>query len=485
MTILNNGQSGRHATPQGGLTRRRLLRAAAAAGVGAWLIPHGRARGYAANEQLQVAVVGVGGRGSGFVEEEGWSSVRQQIGGRIAALCDVNREKAAPAFQRYPDVPKYEDFRVMIDEMAPRLDAVVVATPDHTHAAPSACALRAGLHVFCEKGLTRTHLEARTLAELTHQTGLSTQMGNQGGYNVSVVEHVWAGTLGEIREIHMWGGGGAGPRNPPANAHDVPDHLNWDLWLGPAAHRPYHPDWLRHAMWRDFSSGHPGWWGAHLWATLYKAMKLDSLWPVDKQPPAAGAKTIKVTAEVSEVPEATFPRWRIVRWDVPARLDMPPLRLTWYSGGQDAAERFRGTVGELFKKHPQWGSADDERWKSWVGNLWVGTEGVMYTFGHGCGTVAMLPEAKFKDVGSPPESLPRPLPGKFLRGWVQGMKEGPPAMGCFSKFSGPFVEWYLLANVASLFPEEALEFDPVACRIVNHAEADSALRPPYREGWTL
>jgi hypothetical protein len=265
----------------------------------------------------------------------------------------------------------------------------------------------------------------------------------------------------------------------------VPDYLNWDLWLGPAADRPYHEDWTRWARWRDFGSGHPGMWGSHLWATPFKAMKLDTLWPINKQPPKAGPKTIKVTAECSEVPEATFPRWRIVHWDIPERMDMKPIRLTWYTGGQEAAQRRQAVFAELFKKHPEWGIADDKRWSSWTGNLWVGTEGVMYTFGHGCHNVAMLPEAKFNDVGDPPETLPRPLPGKFLRGWVAGMGEGPPAMGSFNTFAGPFVQWYLLANVAALFPNETLEFDPVACRITNHPQADAELHPHYREGWTL
>ena len=135
---------------RGRLTRRSVLGAAASTGV--LLLTRGQACGYATNEQPQVAVVGLGGWGSGFVVEEGWSSVRQQMDGRIAALCDVNKKKAAESFERYPDVPKYEDFRLMIDEMGAKLDAVVVATPDHVHAAPSALALRAGLHVFCEKG---------------------------------------------------------------------------------------------------------------------------------------------------------------------------------------------------------------------------------------------------------------------------------------------------------------------------------------------
>ena len=181
----------------------------------------------------------------------------------IAALCDVNQKKAARSFGLHPDVPKHEDFRVMIDEMRGKLDAVVVATPDHVHAAPSADALRAGLHVFCEKGLTRTIQEARTLAELTAEQKRSTQMGNQAGYNVRVVEDVWAGRLGEIQTIQMWGGGGAGPRPAPSGTHEVPDYLNWDLWLGPAPWAPFNRGRLNFRPWRDYSGGQMTDWGAH------------------------------------------------------------------------------------------------------------------------------------------------------------------------------------------------------------------------------
>lgn len=196
MAATGDGRNRPGATRQGGVTRRGFL--GSTAGAGALVLARRSPRAYAANEQLQVAVVGVGGRGAGFVAEEGWSSVRQQIGGRIAAMCDVNKQKVAEAFKLHPDVPKYEDFRLMVAEMAPKLDAVVVATPDHVHAAPSALALRAGLHVFCEKGLTRTVHESRTLAELTVEKKRSTQMGNQGGYNDRAIENVWTGRLGEI-----------------------------------------------------------------------------------------------------------------------------------------------------------------------------------------------------------------------------------------------------------------------------------------------
>ena len=136
MAFTGSGRNRPAAPHRGRLTRRAFLGTAGVAGT--LLLRQGQALSYEANEQLQVAVVGLGGRGSGFAVEEGWSSVRRQTGGRIAALCDVNKKKAAEAFQRYPDVPKYEDFRVMIDEMGAKLDAVIVATPDHVHAAPSA-----------------------------------------------------------------------------------------------------------------------------------------------------------------------------------------------------------------------------------------------------------------------------------------------------------------------------------------------------------
>ena len=153
MAVAAKGRRKRSVSDRACLTRRGFLGTAAATGT--LVLAPGQVRGYAANEQLQVALIGCGGRGSGFAVEEGWSSIRQQTGGRVAALCDVNQQKAAKSFERHPDVPKHEDFRAMIDEMRGKLDAVVVATPDHVHAAPSAYALRAGLHVFCEKGLTR------------------------------------------------------------------------------------------------------------------------------------------------------------------------------------------------------------------------------------------------------------------------------------------------------------------------------------------
>ncbi len=483
MVDPNTSRDGHSPRRGGGVTRRRFLGTAAAAGT--LLLAPSSARGYAANEQLQVAVVGVGGRGSDFVPDRGWSSVREQMGGRIAALCDVNQQKAAKAFQLHPDAPKFADYREMIDQMGNKLDALIVATPDHNHAPASAYALRAGLHVFCEKGLTRTIQESRTLAGLAFEKKLATQMGNQAGYNERVIENVWAGRIGQIQTIHMWGGEGTGRKDLPSGTPEVPSYLNWDLWLGPAADRPYHPEWLNHSMWRDFSCGHPGWWGAHLWATLYKAMKFDTLWPINQQPPVAGATTIKVTAECCKVCEFAFPRASIVHWDMPARLDMGPIRISWYAGGGEVEGRRRAYLRELFAAHPQWGNVEDERWGSWTGNLWVGTEGCMYTFGHGDATFAMFPEEKFKDVPPPPPSLPRPLPGRFLRGWLDGIREGTTPMSCFNTFAGPFTEWYLLANIATLFPDETLEFDPVACRITNNEAADRKIQPSYREGWTL
>ena len=251
-------------------TRRDFLRRSAAAGAGLVILANARsAHTFAVNERLRTAHIGVGGRGAAL------------LGPTAAVLCDVNEQRAAAAFKQFPKLPRYTDFRKMFDEMANQIDAVFVATPDHTHAVASAAAIRAGKPVYCEKGLTRSIQEVRALAELAASHDVITQMGNQGGYNTRAVQHIWAGTIGEVRETFSWNdqGGARGRRIiPTAATQPAPAGLAWDLWLGPSADRPYHPDWMRGwSGWRDFGSGLLGMWGSHTMATTFKAMKLDTL----------------------------------------------------------------------------------------------------------------------------------------------------------------------------------------------------------------
>ena len=461
------------------ISRRRFLAQATLGTAGAMVLRSGAsARSYQANEQVRCAVIGAGGRGRTF------------LGENTAAMVDVDARRAAASFQRYPDVPKFEDWRVMLDQMHSQIDAVIICTPDHTHAGPAAAAMRLGKHVYLEKPLTHSVHEARVLTELAEETGVVTQMGNQGGYNVQAVEHVRAGTLGEIQTVHLQGAhrtphAVGGPRPTPTGTHEVPDGLNWDLWVGPAPYRPYNPVWMtpEWRIWRDFSTFDLGGWGPHLFATEFKALKIGRLWQ-----PREGEESprIRVTAECSDdcpdgVCRVTFPRWSIVHWDLPAREEFPPIRLTYtYSD-----EAWIATIRELFQEHPDWGDADTFRDEyRWRCEICVGTKGLMRTTGHGSSNMELLPAGQFEDVGAPPESLPRPLRRPGIRGWTEAIQGGLPPM-CDFAFSGPFTEWYLLGNVATLFPQETLEYDPIAGRIVNHEAADRACRPEYREGWVL
>jgi len=458
-------------------TRRDFLGNTIRAGAGLVILANARsAHTFAANERLRTAHIGVGGRGGAF------------LGPTTAFLCDVNEQRAAAAYKRFPDLPRYTDFRKMLDERAGEIDAVFVATPDHTHAVASAAAIRAGKPVYCEKGLTRTIHEARALAELTLQYKVITQMGNQGGYNTRSVQHLWGGAIGEVRQTFSWNDqGGPGPRPIPTDTPAVPAGLEWDLWLGPSPQRPYHPDWMRGwSGWRDFGSGLLGMWGSHTLATTFKAMKLDTLWQIGKPAPAGPRPLIRVTADVPHLSKDSYPLWEMVRWEVPARGDMPPVTMTWLNGSKAPHEGRRAMIEQHLGRRIRWGDVPpDNSWDDWNGNLWIGSRGKYESSGHGDGRAQFFLENKPAQLGDPPQLLPRSLGRGGEGGFFDAIRGGPAPMCNFVEFGVPFAEWYLLGNLATLFPGETLEYDPIAGRIVNNPQADAAARPEYRKGWAL
>jgi hypothetical protein len=441
-----------------------------AAGAALTILPTGTARGYAANEKLNVALIGVGGRGSWFVD------CIPRIGENVVAMCDVNEQRAAESFKKLPDVPKYDDFRRMLDERN-EIEAVVVATPDNTHAVITAAAIRHGKHVYCEKPLTHDVAEARAVRDLARKHGVVTQMGNQGTATEAfrrAVELIWAGSIGPIQEIHVWDGGGSGPRKPPEKSEPVPDWLAWDLWLGPAAWRPFHPLWLRWHAWRDFATGNAGNWGPHSGNLPFKAMKIDSLWYAD--PGAVPPPRIRVHAEMSEIERIGFPRWASIRYEVPARGDLPPIEFNHYYGALAGRKRVEDHIGRRL----DWGDAGQRKWKEHGGCLVVGTKGMIKATEHNS-SFTLLPEKDFVEFQGPPPTLTRS--GSHEREFARACKGGPQTMSNFD-YAGPLVEFLLLANVATQF-EGHLEFDPLACKIVNHPEADTALAREYRKRWSL
>ena len=467
------------------INRRTLLHNSALGGLGLLFMKNSRAAfSYEANEKLNIALIGVGGRGSWFV------GAIPRVGGNVVAMCDVNERKASGSFKELPKAKKYFDFRRMLDEMDKQIDAVVIATPDHTHAVASAIAIKMGKHVYCEKPLTHNIYEARVLQQLAAKHKVATQMGNQGTASEAfrrAVELVQAGVLGEVRDVHAWNtGGGPGKRPYPSKVHDLPDYLKWDLWLGPAASRPYNSRWLSgwHG-WRDFGTCQLGNWASHTMNLPFKALKLDSLWKADTPDfgklsrAVSGERLVRLRAEVSGFHKATFPRREIIHYDFPARADMPPVRINWYNGGGHAPAP-RGLIEKLMGRRLDWGDAGEKRWQDHAGCLLVGTKGMLHSTGHNT-SFTLLPEDKFKDFQGPPSSLPRSRGHE--REWLNACKEGPPAMSNFD-YAGPLTQFVLLGNVATLFGDE-IRFDPLAMKIVNNSEANEALRREYRQGWSL
>jgi len=461
------------------INRRAFLRNTALGGAGLVILRNsGSARTVQANEKLNIALIGVAGRGDWFVK------TIPNLEENVVALCDVNAQKAAAAFRRFPEARKYQDFRKMLQEMDKQIDAVIVATPDHIHAPASMAAMKMGKHVYCEKPLTHDVREARLMRETATQCKVATQMGNQGTASEAFrrsVELIQAGVLGEIREVHVWNtGGGTGHRPRPTGSEPVPEYLQWDLWLGPAAFRPYHSEWMKWHGWREFGTGVLGNWACHSMNLAFKALKVDSLWDAA---PSAGAKpTIRLQAEVTEIDQDSFPRLEVVRYDIPARGDLPPFRLNWFNGGGKDLETkgIRRQIEEIMGRRLDWTTDDGDEWKDWAGILIMGKNGRLYANAHNT-TLTLFPEDRFKDFKGPEASLPR-SPG-HEREWIEACKGGPRAMSNFD-YAGPLAEFVLLGNVATLF-EGPIEFDPPAMKIVNNAEADRLLRRDYREGWEL
>ncbi len=458
------------------LNRRSFLKGTATGAAGLLILKNSRsALSYQANERLNIALVGVGGRGRWFVGKI--PNLRQNV----VAMCDVNDRKAALSFKELPDARKFHDFRKMLDEMDEQIDAVTVATTDHTHAVISAAAMRAGKHVFCEKPLTRLPSEARALRKLAAECKVATQMGNQGTASEAFrrsVELVQAGVIGKVREVHAWNtGGGPGERPKPTKAEPAPDYLKWDLWLGPASFRPFSSQWLNWHGWRDFGTGNLGNWASHTMNVIFKGLKLDSLW--DTEGPAQSQRPVRVQAEVSGIHELTFPRWEIVRYVFGPRAGMPAVTVNWYNGPGQAPGP-REMIEEHMGRKLDWGDAGQKKWKDHAGCLLIGTDGLLHSTGHNM-SFTLHPQEKFKDFKGPERTLPRCR--EHEREWLEACRGGSAAMSNFD-YASRLAEFVLLGNVATQFDHQ-LEFDPRALKITNDSAADKALRHEYRDGWSL
>ncbi len=442
------------------MRRRKLLRTAGLSGVGLLILRDAKsAWSYQANEKLNIACIGVGGHG--------FSNLNNVSSETVVALCDVDEQHAASAFQRFPDVPKYHYFLKMLEERHRQIDAVVVTTPDHTHAVVSVMAMKLGKHVYCEKPLTRTVYEAKVMRETAAKRKVVTQMGNQGSASEGLrraVELAWAGVIGEVREAHVWFGGGNSPNDRPKDEPTIPQGFDWDLWLGPAPYRPFHPAYIRGAWrnWRAFGTGAMGDFGCHTMNLAFRALRLDLLWdPKVKRPPRA---FIRVEAEASEVHPETYSRWVIVRYEFPARGNLPPVKLTWSNGGPRPPQ-------EVLFDHPM----------TDTGCLLVGSKGGILSPDPWNTRFVLLPQKQFEGFQGPPPTLPR-SPGHHAE-WIQGCKGVAKPFSSFD-IGAPLTETVLLGN-AALLVGHPIEYDPLSGKIVNCSEANRFLHREYRQGWSL
>lgn len=457
------------------VTRRCFLKRATAGAAGTLLLADSRSAVSAqANEKLNLALVGVGGRGSWFV------GTIPRLGENLVALCDVDESKNPDAYAQLPKARRFRDFRKMLDAMGSELDGVIVATPDHTHAVASAAAIKAGKHVLCEKPLTRLVQESRALRELARKHKVATSMGNQGtaaGPFRRALELIRDGAVGDIKEVHIWNSeGGADRREPPGDGGPAPAWLDWDLWLGPAAWRPYHRQWMQRNAWRDFGTGQLGNWGSHSANLAFMALKAHELWL--HPPPAPDARVIRVEASHSGVNKLSFPKWEVVKWTLPARAGFPPITFTWHNGRAPGSRHLlESTIGEEL----DWGDKKARKWVDHGGAILVGTKGRVRATEHNA-TVRLLPADQFQDVQTErPEKVEASLGHE--RDWLRACRGGAPAWADFD-YADALNEFLMLGNVATQF-ESALEFDPRDAKILNSPEADALLRCEYRQGWAL
>jgi predicted dehydrogenase len=428
-------------------TRREFLRKTSAIAVGAWIGAAGTAwtEDRSAGEKLHIGIIGTAGRGAANLQAVAETE-------NIVALCDVDEDRLAQAAAQHPRAARFMDFRKLLEQT--QLDAVVVSTPDHTHAAAAIAAMQLGLHVYCEKPLAHSVYEARRMADVARESGVVTQMGNQmhATHRLrQVVEIVRSGLLGPVHEVVCWSNKQFSGGDRPGETPPVPSNLDWDLWLGPSAYRPYHscyvPKYWR--GWWDFGSGNFGDMACHIIDTPYWALELEyptSILAAGPPPHAESAPTALVA-----------------RYDFPARGDQPPVRITWYDG----------------EWAPPYEMIDDVTLPA-QGSLFMGERGQLL-FPHVTGEITLFPREEFAGVKLLDPVLPRPA--HHHAEWIEACKGRGRTLSDFS-YGGRMSE-LVQAGVVAYRLGKRLDWDGPNMRATNAPEGDALIKPEFRSGWLL
>jgi predicted dehydrogenase len=446
------------------------------------------------SDKVTAACVGVGAQGTRVMME-----FLKQPDLQVVAVCDVNKESSdyvewnqnelrdkeralvgnqdwgsdwkgptagrepakrlVEAYYKAAGCATYIDHRELLEKE--KIDAVIIGTPDHAHGTVAMAAMKKGKHVFCQKPMTHTVFEARTLGQTARDTKVATQVaiGNQASEATRLLcEWIWAGAIGPVREVHNWSTRPFWPQGieRPAKEEKVPDGLNWDMWLGPAAFRPFNHVYLPFVWrgWFDFGSGAIGDMGCYSFDTIFRVLKLGP-------PESVEASSTKMYAE-------TYPEAGIITYRFPKRGDMPPVKLTWYDGGLRPPRPIELEDGK------QMGGRDNE------GLLFVGDTGTILCGFNGANP-KLIPDSKMQAFQQPPKTLPRSKGND--REWIEACKGGPVG-GANFEFESQVTEAVLLGAVA-MRTGKKLIWDPANMKISNAPDADQYLRCEPRPGWTL
>ena len=460
------------------MKRRTFLSRSFATAAGITILPSGIVSGQnriPPSERLNIALIGAGGRGIANYKQ----IFTHCPGVQVAALCDVDMAdthtgRARWAMQQFPDAKRYRDYRVMFEKRQD-YDAVVISTPDHSHALPTLMAMDLKKHVYCEKPLTRTAEETHQVLQAARKSGVITQMGNQRHSYESMrmlCEWIWDGAIGDVRDVHIWSNRPTGSRylfpcgtERPKETPPVPASLNWDLWLGPAPYRPYHRNY-HPTGWRayyDFGCGALGDMGCHQIDAPFWALKLNEVSSYEVE--------ASKTYHSKEASLETFPVAAIVRYCIPPRTGMPAVTINWYDGGMMPPIPKEFVSGRRL--------ADS-------GTFIMGDKGVIYIPGfEGADGFQLLPLSKHKAYQRPPKTLPRSQ-GHHLD-WINGCRRGVQPSANF-EYSAPLTELVQLGclaiRLATPLPRQ-LVWDRRARRITNDADANDYLHYEYRDGWSV
>lgn len=463
---------------QSPISRRTALQAGAALSSIAFLPRHVLGAGPTApSDLLNVAIIGTGGRGIQNMKE-----IIRQKDCRVMAICDVTEHNDYSRFyyggvagrgpakeivdirydeeetRHYPECKVYIDYRKMLEQES-AIDACLIATPDHTHAVTAIDSMNLGKHVYCEKPLARTVYECRMISECAKKNNVATQLGNQGhsGEGLrSTTEWIRDGAIGEVREVQAWTKSRArvGRREGFPTEQPVPEGLDWDLWLGPAKKRPYHIDYTPYTWrgWWDFGTGSMGDFFCHNADPAF--------WALELQHPT------RVEATHFGNTEYTFPLASMVYYDFPARGDMPPVKLTWYT--------------EVMPNKPEELGPDEELVGGGQGILFIGSKGKIMCPGW-AGEPTLLPHSLHERYTRPEKTLKRSK--GHHRDWVDACKGGDPASANF-EYGGFLTEMAMLGN-AAIAAGEVLYWDGKAMKATNTDKAEPYLKPEYHNGYSI